>query len=314
MNRSKLAGVSSFSFTRSLRGASLLRLTGVIVCLFLACLTIATALADKYKEPGPEADGEYTCSKLELLEKEKKFKATELGTLELRGRTYRSFRKDEKDNSKAKFSPFTADANGNIEWSERLTFVGSSGTIRPGRYSITDSGTPSIFLYYSDHKGGVAGMMSCLKKKEERGGAPEEPGPVQEKTPAREPSDPHANATAERPAINKAVIEWVGLLDKGDYAGSFAAASAVFRKDLTVEKWKESHAAMQKQFGELVQRGGRVTLRTRTMTTEGGKQETAYVLDVQTKFSKTMGTEHITLVKESGTWKVADYSIEAKSP
>jgi hypothetical protein len=276
---------------------------------------IATALADTYKEPGPEADGKYVCSKLEFLKKEDKFKATELGTLELRGRTYRSFKKDEKDKSKAEFAPFTADPDGKIHWSTgRFAFMGSSGGISSSRYSLTDSGRPSIFLYYSDHKGGVAGMMSCSKKMEERGGAPEQPEPISEKTPTREPSDPRTSMTADRPAVNKAIVEWVGLLDKGDYPGSFAAAAAVFRKDLTVEKWKESHAAMQKQFGELVERGGRVTLRPKTVTTEGGKQEAGYVLDVQTKFSKVTGTEHISVVKESGTWKVADYSIEVKNP
>lgn len=273
---------------------------------------IATALANKAKEPGPEADGEYTCFKWES-EKKDKFKETELGTLELRGRTYRSFRKGENDESQQRFFPFTAEADGEIKWSNRFAFVGSEGGISSCKYYLTEKGSPWIFMYYSDRKGGVQSMMSCFKKEEERGGAPEQPEPVSEKTPAREPTDSRTSMTADRPAVNKAVVEWVGLLDKGDYPGSFAAAAAVFRKDLTVEKWKESHAAMQKQFGELVERGGRVTLRPKTLTTEGGKQE-GYVLDVQTKFSKATGTEHISVLKESGTWKVADYSIEVKIP
>lgn len=142
----------------------------------------------------------------------------------------------------------------------------------------------------------------------------EQPEASSEKTPAPEAPAPETSAPADREAINEAVVDWLGLLDKGDYRGSFAAASAEFRKGLTAEKWRASHASMQKQFGTLVSHGTRVTLRTRTSTTDGGKQEVTYILDIESKFSKATGTEHITLVMESGEWKVADYSIEVKTP
>ena len=71
---------------------------------------------------------------------------------------------------------------------------------------------------------------------------------------------------------------------------------------------------MQKEFGTLVSHGDSVTLRTRTSSTDGGKPQITYILDIPSKFSKATGTEHITFVKESGEWKVADYSIEVKSP
>lgn len=146
-----------------------------------------------------------------------------------------------------------------------------------------------------------------------RGWVPERPEASSEKTPAPEAPVPNTAATADREAINQAAVEWLGLLDEGDYPGSFAAASAGFRKGLTPEKWKAGHAAMQKEFGTLVSHGDRVTLRTRTSSPDGGKPQITYILDIPSKFSKATGTEHITLVKESGEWKVADYSIEVKT-
>lgn len=134
-----------------------------------------------------------------------------------------------------------------------------------------------------------------------------------EKTPAPEAPAPDSSAPPEREAI-KAVVDWLALLDEGDYRASFAAAAAQFRKGLTPEKWRASHASMQKEFGTLVSHGDRVTLRTRTSPTDGGKPQITYILDIPSEFSKATGTEHITLVKESGEWKVADYSIEVKTP
>lgn len=130
-------------------------------CFCLALALIASAYAAP-AEPGPEADGKYTCTKLEYVEKTKQFKKiAELGTLELQGGTYRSFRKDNKDKEKTQFAPFTANADGNIKWSKGFVFVSHLGDIISCTYSVND-GKPSFWINYSDHH--YKGYMSCGKK------------------------------------------------------------------------------------------------------------------------------------------------------
>lgn len=71
---------------------------------------------------------------------------------------------------------------------------------------------------------------------------------------------------------------------------------------------------MKKQFGKLVSRGDDVRLVTKTSVTDDGREKVTYVLNIQTTFAKTAGTEQLTFVKEAGQWKVADYAVETKKP
>lgn len=113
-------------------------------------------------------------------------------------------------------------------------------------------------------------------------------------------------------AMIDAAVSWLRLLDAGDYQGNFAASAQQFQKGLTAEKWRDSHAYMQKQFGTLVSRSDDVNLKTNTSTAEDGKETVKYVLHIPAKFTKTAATEQLTLVKEAGEWKIADYSVTVK--
>lgn len=113
--------------------------------------------------------------------------------------------------------------------------------------------------------------------------------------------------------IIAAATRWLGLLDGGDYRASFAATAEEFRKGVTREQWGTTLSSMKKQFGAVVSRDDNVKLVTKTSDSDGGEHKVTYVLKVQTTFAKAAGTEELSLVKEAGKWKVADYSVETKN-
>lgn len=117
---------------------------------------------------------------------------------------------------------------------------------------------------------------------------------------------------AEQQELGMAAIHWLNLLDAGKYVENFAAASKSFRKDLTAEAWAKNHASMQKQFGAVISRDDDVEFKTRTSQSDDGKETITYTLKIKTKFEKKDGVENVSMEKESGEWKVADYSIEIK--
>ena len=126
------------------------------------------------------------------------------------------------------------------------------------------------------------------------------------------PSDAENRSPEDQQALGNAALKWLTLLDAGNYAETFATASESFRKGLTLEEWKKNHAAMQKQFGPIKDRNGNASISTTTTQSEDGKETVSYALKINTTFAKATGVETITMTKESGAWKVADYSIETK--
>jgi hypothetical protein len=113
-------------------------------------------------------------------------------------------------------------------------------------------------------------------------------------------------------AMGAAAGKWLILLDQGNYAENLATAAEPFRHHLTVEKWKQNHSYMQKEFGEVTDRDNNVSVTTRTTESDDGKETITRILKIPTTFTKTKGVEQLTMTKESGVWKVADYSIETK--
>jgi hypothetical protein len=119
-----------------------------------------------------------------------------------------------------------------------------------------------------------------------------------------------SDAAADQEALGAAAVSWLRLVDAGDYRGSFDAAAEQFRKGLTAEQWGTTLSTMKKEYGQLISRSDNVNLKTKTSESDGGAPKVTYVLKIQTTFARTQGTEAITMTKESGHWKVADYSVE----
>lgn len=102
------------------------------------------------------------------------------------------------------------------------------------------------------------------------------------------------------------IKHWLGLVDKGKYAESFAAASDSFRHDLTAEKWAANYSKMLEETGPVISRG-KVDLTT--VGPPSHERAPSYDAHCKTKFKKKSGTEHLEIVKENGEWKIANYRI-----
>jgi hypothetical protein len=110
-------------------------------------------------EPGPEADGVYSCGKGD------KDKYVELGKLELNGRTYRTWsEKDTLPPEKREFRSFKTDGKGNIQWAEAFSFLGHNTHMAGGTstYSAGSGEKPSILINYSENH--AATFMICQKE------------------------------------------------------------------------------------------------------------------------------------------------------
>jgi hypothetical protein len=103
---------------------------------FLAFIFFAACLAAIAAEPGPEADGVYSCGNVggykggEFVAASKYI---ELVKLELRGRTYRDYKEGTAIEKRGEFSPFTVDAQGHIKWTNRFTFLSHVSSLAQAR-------------------------------------------------------------------------------------------------------------------------------------------------------------------------------------
>ena len=132
-----------------------------MLCLVLFSLLLfaSVLLAGKVADPGPEADGVYSCGK------EVKGKYAELGKLEIKAKTYATYSEtDPVSKEKKAFSDFTTDGRGHIKWSMAFQFLDSSTQIDgASEYFISDGGMPSILVNYSENHHPT--FMTCTKEK-----------------------------------------------------------------------------------------------------------------------------------------------------
>lgn len=129
-------------------------------CLFCSLVLLGSALlAGKIVDPGPEADGVYSCGK------EVKGKYSELGKLEIKGQTYATYsEKAAAANEKKAFDSFTTDGKGHIKWSTPFHFISYSGSISgASEYSLDDGNKPTILVNYSENH--QQSFMLCTKEK-----------------------------------------------------------------------------------------------------------------------------------------------------
>lgn len=111
---------------------------------------------------------------------------------------------------------------------------------------------------------------------------------------------------AEYSKTRAMIKRWLGLVDKGKYAESFAATSDSFRHDLTADKWATNHSKMTEETGPVISRG---KMDLTTVGPASHEKAPDYDAHCKTKFKNKSGTEHLGIVKENGEWKIADYKI-----
>ncbi|MDP3404474.1 MAG: DUF4019 domain-containing protein [Brevundimonas sp.] len=127
---------------------------------------------------------------------------------------------------------------------------------------------------------------------------------------------PPSEAAPPRPSAVQAGAEeagadslaWLALLDRGDWGGSWGAAGALFRGQVSVEDWTTSVRAVRDPLGAVVSRtpqGGE-----RTASLPGAPAGDYWILQYRTAFANRNGAaETVILVREGGGWKVIGYFI-----
>ena len=155
----------------------------------------------------------------------------------------------------------------------------------------------------------------CMRSEEHRPSAP----PV-EKTaaaPAEKAAAPPAEDAAARPAGNpaaekqarQAAVEWLAMVDAGDYAGSWDAAAGYFRAAITKDKWQQALTAVRAPLGKLVSR--EFTSAQYTASLPGAPDGEYVVIQFATAFeNKAASVETVTpMMDKDGKWRVSGYYI-----
>jgi hypothetical protein len=119
-------------------------------------------------------------------------------------------------------------------------------------------------------------------------------------------------------AAQAAAESWLGQVDAGDYAGSWAQAAPPFKSAVKQAEWSEAAANGRGSLGALVSR----KLKSREYTEKapatrlvGGKVYTLgagkfVVLQYDSAFAnKGSASETVVAMEASGAWRVASYSV-----
>lgn len=110
---------------------------------------------------------------------------------------------------------------------------------------------------------------------------------------------------AENRAAERAVLEWLALLDAGDYEESWNRSATVFRTgNGSPEGWANTAAEMRGPLGHVVSR------RLKESGPTNLQESAAYAFAYDTAFeSRPTSIEEVTVVLDGGFWKVAGYMV-----
>jgi hypothetical protein len=116
---------------------------------------------------------------------------------------------------------------------------------------------------------------------------------------------------ADEAAAVIAVMEWLAVVDAGDYAGSWDAAAAAFQGAVTREGWVAAVTGARSSFEPF---GERVQIASRKMTNPENAPPGEYALmqfRTQVSGERTV-IETVVPMKEDGAWKVSGYFVKAE--
>jgi len=108
----------------------------------------------------------------------------------------------------------------------------------------------------------------------------------------------------------QAGLDWLGLIDQGEYALSWEEAAAYFKQMITKEQWTQMVSAARTTIDAF---SSRELLSSTPMTTLPGAPDGEYdVLVFKSAFAKkAQATETVTVMKDpDGSWRVAGYVIK----
>jgi len=109
-------------------------------------------------------------------------------------------------------------------------------------------------------------------------------------------------------AAKQSALEWLALVDRGEYEASWKAAASLFRSQIDSAKWDSAVAAVRRPLGAVEERHFQSARYTRELP--GAPDGEYVVLQFKTKFAnKADAIETVTPAMDGGTWKVSGYFI-----
>jgi hypothetical protein len=117
-----------------------------------------------------------------------------------------------------------------------------------------------------------------------------------------------AEKRAREKEVRAAALEWLALVDAGDYAPAYAMEPARLRTAATEEQFIRSMEGRRAPFGRVLSRSFIGAAYTRKLTgSPDGRYESILF---RTSFAhKTLAAERVILSYESGRWRVVDYRL-----
>ncbi len=107
-----------------------------------------------------------------------------------------------------------------------------------------------------------------------------------------------------------AAVQWLALIDAGDYDESWKQSASLFQAALPNEQWDRTMQSIRSRLGATRMRTVKNLQYTRTLP--GAPEGEYVVIQFQTDFANLSGaTETVTPMKDQdGTWKVSGYFIK----
>ena len=116
-----------------------------------------------------------------------------------------------------------------------------------------------------------------------------------------------ACAQEDTSAAQRAMLEWLSVLDAENYSESWQMTGTIFRNQVTAEQWSQSASAARSPFGTLKER--RVVRATATSSLPNAPSGDYVVMRTRADFNDQSATETVTAVLEDGQWRVVGYFI-----
>jgi DNA-binding CsgD family transcriptional regulator len=115
----------------------------------------------------------------------------------------------------------------------------------------------------------------------------------------------NSTAPASQTAAAQAARDWLGLVDAGNWQGSWDATATSFRSQNSVETWQSVSEQVRVPLGRVLSRG--LTSEESIPAPPNGLR----LVRFRTDFANKAGaTETISLAREGQSWRVAGYFIE----
>jgi hypothetical protein len=120
---------------------------------------------------------------------------------------------------------------------------------------------------------------------------------------------PQIEPAKTKPAVDSA-IQWLELVDKGDYSASWEEAADIFKNAATEERWAGMAKAVRQPLGKVVSR--QVTSKIPTQTVPAGPDGEYVIIQFKTSFeNKADSIETVTpMLDKNCVWRVTGYYIK----